>query len=429
MHPDVIRRLDRWVGIPLCWGLTLIRRGRMALSAVFAIRRQESGALRRVLFVLLAESGSMVLADPAVRSLVQDAGVEAFFLTFDYNRPALAITGTVPDGRVFSLRTGNFVTLLQDLWRWRRWVSKRDIDTLIDFELFACLSAALCAVSGVRRRVGFHATGDGPGRYRGDLYTHPVAYEPARHISHNYLALTDTLLDRHPASRAGLPMPSHRVPHAQESAAVQSLLAAALPQRRDRSASLMLVNPNASEFLPQRRWPVPHFVALICRLLERHADLSILLIGADSDANATAAIAASVADPRCADIAGRLTLAELTALFAAADALVSNDSGPAHFAAVSDLPVVVLFGPETPALYRPLGRATVLSAGLPCSPCVNVGNQRRTRCRDNRCMREIGVEAVLVEVEALLAAAAVSSNVVPLPLRISPLPLQRCDRA
>jgi len=430
IHPDVLRRLDRWVGIPLCWGMTLLRRVRVPL---FAVRRPQGQAPRRVLFVLLSESGSMVLADPAVRALAEDGGCEAYFLTFENSRPALAVTGTVPAERILSLRSASLFTLLADFWRLRRRVRELAIDTLVDLELFACLSSVLCVASGVRRRVGFHAFRGGAGRYRGDLYTHKVAYDPARHISHNYLALVDALLERQPLCRSTLPTVPRRIAHAAESAAVRALLAATLPQRRGQATPLLLVNPNASEFLPQRRWPVPHFVALICRLLERHAGLSVLLIGAASDAVTTAAIAASVGDLRCVDIAGRLALAELPALFAAADVLVSNDSGPAHFAAVSDLPVVVLFGPETPILYRPLGRATVLSAGLPCSPCVNVGNQRRTRCRDNRCMREIPVDRVLAAVEATLteaAEAAAPSNVVALPLRaVATLPMPRSDCA
>ncbi|OGS92261.1 MAG: hypothetical protein A2Z95_01255 [Gallionellales bacterium GWA2_60_18] len=402
-----MRRLDRWLGIPLCWCMTLLRRVRAMTPA----RDAQPDAPRRVLFVLLSESGSMVLADPAVRALSGAVGAEAFFLTFEHNRPALALTGTVPGERIFSLHADRPLALLPDIWRWRRWVRDNGIDTVVDLELFACLSAALCAVSGVRRRAGFHASG-GIGRYRGDLYTHRVAYDPARHISHNYLALTDALLGR-AVVRHELPEPPRRTPRAPETAAVQTLLRAALPQRRG-YGTLLLLNPNASELLPQRRWPVPHFVALACRLLERHADLDILLIGSASDAATTAQIAAAVADPRCADIAGHLALDQLPALFAQADTLVSNDSGPAHFAAVSDLPVVVLFGPETPVLYRPLGRATVLSAGLPCSPCVNVGNQRQTRCRDNRCMREIPVEAVLAALEDVLAQPALPANVTPL---------------
>ncbi len=82
--------------------------------------------------------------------------------------------------------------------------------------------------------------------------------------------------------------------------------------------------------------------------------------------------------------------------------MVSNDSGPAHFAAVTDLPVIVLFGPETPQLFRPLGNATVITAGLACSPCVNVGNQRRSMCTDNQCMKRIPVSQVFAAVRVAL---------------------------
>lgn len=361
-------------------------------------------APRRVLCVLLSECGSMVLADPALRCLTEDAGAEVYFLTFAHNRPALGITDTVTADRIFCLRTDSLLTLLADVLRWRCWLRARAIDSIVDFELFACLSAVLCAASGVRRRVGFHAAAGGVGRYRGDLYTHRVAYDPARHIAHNYLALADALAGRQPVRGAGLPQLARRCLRDAETEAVQALLSTVVAGYA--GGPLLLVNPNASEFLPQRRWPVPHFLSLISLLLERHADLTVLLVGGASDVATTAAIAAAIADPRCADSAGRLALPELPALFAAATVMVSNDSGPAHFAAVSDLPVVVLFGPETPALYRPLGRATVLSASLACSPCVNVGNQRQTGCQDNICMSRIAVETVLQAVETILADSA-----------------------
>jgi ADP-heptose:LPS heptosyltransferase len=403
IHPDMMRRLDCWIGIPLCWALTLLRRSRARLSAFFSVPAVQPAAPRRVLFVLLSECGSMVLADPALRSLAGDAKVEPFLLTFEHNRPALAITGTLPDNRIFSLRADSLFTLFTDFWRWLRWLRQCEIDSIVDLELFACLTAVLCACSGLRRRVGFHAAAGGVGRYRGDLYTHKVAYDPQQHISLNYFALADAVLERKPAPDPVLPLPAQRVLQMAEVDAVQSLFSNVLPDSGESPARMVLINPNASELLPQRRWPVPHFLELIRLLLQRHANLNVLLIGGPSDLATTAAIAASVANPRCVDIAGRLGLPELPALFAAATVMVSNDSGPAHFAAVSDLPVVVLFGPETPTLYRPLGQATVLSAGLPCSPCVNVGNQRRSSCRDNRCMRSIAVDTVLAAVEAILA--------------------------
>jgi len=64
---------------------------------------------------------------------------------------------------------------------------------------------------------------------------------------------------------------------------------------------------------------------------------------------------------------------------------------------------VVFFGPETPQLYRPLGKnCTVLYANYACSPGVSAYNQRRSPCQDNVCLQTIGVEEVYGTVRAIL---------------------------
>ena len=76
-------------------------------------------------------------------------------------------------------------------------------------------------------------------------------------------------------------------------------------------------------------------------------------------------------------------------LYTMADILVTNDSGPGHFASMTDIDTVVLFGPETPALYGPLGDSHVLWNGLACSPCVDPFIHRISPCNDNVCMSSI----------------------------------------
>ncbi|AYH42080.1 hypothetical protein CDA09_01550 [Azoarcus sp. DN11] len=390
-----MRRIDRWLGVPVCAALSGVRR---------IVRRWRKGApggeqaVRRVLFVQLAESGSMVLADPAMRALTARSGAQAYCLTFAHNRGSLAIAGTVPPERVFAIRTASPGALIADTWRFLREVRRARIDAIVDLELFSRLTAALCLLTGVRRRAGFHRFG-GVGLYRGDLYTHPLAFNPQLHMAQNYLMLVEVLFadGAPPAPRVPAAMLVPRVRRREVGAAELSAVKRRLAQLAGAEIGrrrLILVNANASAMLPQRRWPQAHFVALVRAALGRHADVRVLLIGGEDDRATTAAIAAQVADPRCVDVAGRFALGELPALFTLGTVLVSNDSGPAHFAAVTALPVIALFGPETPVLFRPLGDATVISAGLACSPCVHAGNQRRTRCTDNQCMQRIPVAEV-----------------------------------
>jgi ADP-heptose:LPS heptosyltransferase len=91
--------------------------------------------------------------------------------------------------------------------------------------------------------------------------------------------------------------------------------------------------------------------------------------------------------------------------------LVTNDSGPAHFATLTPIDVVTLFGPETPALFAArTPRNHVLWAGIACSPCVSAFNNRLSRCRNNLCMQRISVDQVFA---ATLAACAAHRQCAP----------------
>jgi ADP-heptose:LPS heptosyltransferase len=91
---------------------------------------------------------------------------------------------------------------------------------------------------------------------------------------------------------------------------------------------------------------------------------------------------------RCLNLAGRTrSLIELVELLNRGAALVTIDSGPAHFSGLSGISRVVLFGPETPALYGPVGdRVEVGFANLSCSPCFSAANHRTSSCTDNQCL-------------------------------------------
>ena len=83
-------------------------------------------------------------------------------------------------------------------------------------------------------------------------------------------------------------------------------------------------------------------------------------------------------------------------MYAVSTVLVSNDSGPPNFASLTDIQVLVLFGPETPQCYLPLGKnMEMLYADYLCSPCVSAYNHRKSACTDNKCLQAITVEQVM----------------------------------
>lgn len=387
-----MRWLDRWLGVPLCFLLSLAARCVGGWLAPVVASRP-----RRILCIQLAEMGSIVLAAPAVRWL-QDQGAQPYFVSFARNREVLDLAGIVAPARTFLLRTDGAAVFALDVLRFVAWAWRQRLDGVIDFEPCSRFSALLALLSGARLRSGYRHVR----AYRGRLHNRPVLYDADRHMSENHLALAAALL------QAPLPDPAgaETAWRATLTAGSASELVAAALARRfpelPETVSLVLLNPHAGDLLPQRRWPVERYVQLASRLLERRADVRIGIMGAAAEVEAAGALAARVGSPRCVNLAGDFSISELPALFARCRLLVSNDSGPAHLASLTKTPSVVLFGPETPRLYRPLGAARTLYAGLSCSPCIRPANQRQSRCGDNRCMQAIGVDEVLAVVEEFL---------------------------
>ena len=168
---------------------------------------------------------------------------------------------------------------------------------------------------------------------------------------------------------------------------------------------LLLVNPNASELLVQRRWAPESFSALIVALQKKWPDCLILITGSPAEHAYVENVRLGAKVANALNFAGQVSFTELPALYTLADVMVTNDSGPGHFSSVTGLHTVVLFGPETPALYGSLGKSIPITAQLACSPCVSAANHRKTPCSDNACMRAISVDQVLEKMAIQFAAA------------------------
>jgi ADP-heptose:LPS heptosyltransferase len=394
---STLQRTDRWIGAPLCAILTILRR--IFESTGSPGPRQ----VRRILFVKFAEQGSTVLAYPAIRRAIDMVGREnVYFVVFEDNRFILDVMNVIPEENVITIAThspfGLALSALQAVHR----VRKIRIDAVVDMEFLTRFSAMLTFTTGAKIRVGFHTFfGDGP--YRGDLMTHRLLYNPHIPTSEMFEAMVEALT-RDPAALPTFDFtpPANQVfakfqPSPSEVAEINVLL-----QRENAgigSAPLILLNPNASDLLPLRRWPAQRYVELARRLLERYPELFIGFTGAPAEAAPNNRLAAEVGSDRVIPLAGKTTLRQVLVLYTRSEILVTNDSGPAHFASMTPIRVVTLFGPETPALFAARSpNTTALWAGIACSPCVNAYNNRQSVCRNNLCMQAITVDDVFDKV-------------------------------
>jgi ADP-heptose:LPS heptosyltransferase len=162
---------------------------------------------------------------------------------------------------------------------------------------------------------------------------------------------------------------------------------------------IILINPNASELLIQRRWPPQYYVQLIKMIIGEYSSAIILITGDPREREEAQNLKDQVQSERCINFAGKVTFVQLPFLYSISEFMVTNDSGPGHFAAITEMPTFVIFGPETPALYGSLGKSTPIFAGLACSPCVSASNHRKTACKDNVCLQVIKPEQVFATIK------------------------------
>ena len=400
MKVNTMRVIDRYVGVPLCLLICTLYR------MVEWVLRPNCRQPKNVLLVELSEMGSAVLADPAMRWLSEE-NCCLHFVIFKSNEPSLHLLDTVPSENIFTIRSDSFVTLIWDSFRFMAWSRRKQIDTTLDLELFSRFTSLLCRLSGAVNRAGYHAVHE-EGLYRGNHLTHPLMYNPHIHISQNFMALAHAALGEpdHPyqqirVARSDIKLAQATVNETQQQEVILKLQEL-YPDYHQDSYRIMLVNPNASDLLPQRRWMADRFAHVIGEVLLTYQDVLVVITGAPSEREAASRLQAAVGHERCLNSAGIFRFEELVPLYSISDLMLSNDSGPPHFASVTDLQTFVIFGPEIPDLYGTLGNFTPIYAGLACSPCVNASNHRKTSCADNQCLKAITTDQVLEVIKPTL---------------------------
>ncbi len=339
--------------------------------------------------------GSAILVDPAMRKLQKEAGANLHFAIFKKNKPSLDLLGTVPRENIYTIREDSLPAFVLDTLKFFYWTRKRKIDAVIDLELFSRFTALLSGFSGAPYKIGFHAYFN-EGLYRGDFLSHKVAYNPHIHIAKNFIALANALLSSNeeiPYSKTMIADEEIHITKVKFSAVEQKTIRDIVCNCFDRfdpeEHKIILINPNASELLIQRRWPQVNYVQLIKMILEKCARAIVLITGDPREREEAQRLQEQVQNNRCINFAGKVTFAQLPLLYSISEFMVTNDSGPPHFAAITDMPSFVIFGPETPALYGSLGKTTPIYAALACSPCVSAANHRKTACKDNVCLQVI----------------------------------------
>jgi len=155
-------------------------------------------------------------------------------------------------------------------------------------------------------------------------------------------------------------------------------------------------NPGAS-FGSSKRWPSEYFAEL-AGFCQDNLGARILLFGGPGEEDIARDIVRRSHANIINTVPDQVDLELLKPLIQRCNLLVTNDTGPRHYAVALDVPVVVIMGPIDPRLTDSnLERTIIIRKNLDCSPC-----HKKVCPREHECMRQITPKEVFAAVEDLL---------------------------
>jgi heptosyltransferase I len=356
-----LKLLDRYAGIPVI--------------ALLGLRRKRSipRVVRRVGLMKTAAIGDTAL----LAGLVDDVkstfpGARLVVVSGSDNAGVIPLLGgAVDDSIVVSpARIDASVRALRGL----------DLDVLVDFGSWPRFDALLAALSGARFAAGFETRG----QFRHYAYDVTVRHSAAVHERDNYAALLGAI---GVIARAEPRM-----------AAVKVLEADRIPE-----GHFVVFHPWSSGYRHEaKEWAHDRWVSLAAHLASSVSE--VVISGGPGEVARSEELAERMARAGIAarNMAGQLSLAELTDLLSASLLVVSVNTGIAHLAALVGARTVSLEGPTPPTRWAPLGpRVRTVVSTTPGSGYLNLGFEYRGQRLD--CMDGVSVDAVAAAISDLLS--------------------------
>ena len=247
-------------------------------------------------------------------------------------------------------------------------------------------AALLASRAGIPERWGYRT------QWRGRLLTRAIKRPPSgvHHVEYYQQLVRALGFDNGPGA-----------PRLDVSAGTRAAGADALARAGwDGKAPLVALAPGAA-YGGAKRWPSASFAEL-ARALGGDG-VTTVMIGGPGDAATGREVEAHLGGAgRMLNLMGATDLSLLAGVLVACRAVVSNDSGAMHFAAALGVRVTAVFGPTDERVTGPRGEVgplshAVLTHDVWCRPCL-----LRECPIDHRCMRGVGVHAVLAEARRTL---------------------------
>lgn len=346
--------------------------------------------INRILIIQPSRLGDCVFCLPTVSTL-RKSFPEVYIAWLVDDRCQDIVTGNPDINEVIilqrnRLQSKNIKEVCRYILELKQTLRNKQFDLTIDFNgLFK--SGILAYLSGAKYRIGSYNTVGM--RELSYLFSHEIPiFDNEHHVVDRHLAIIRHL----GGTRNGTHFPI-QVPE-KDTLIVQQILTA---NNITHHEPLVVIHPGAGWVT--RRWFKDRFAKLADELIEKYR-VKIVFIGGrvgGKDENGLADEIVNMMRYQALNLADRISVKQLVALFHNTQLFIGNIAGPLHIAAAVKIPVIALVGPTNPATDGPYGNtAIVIQKQLSCSYC------RKKHCTTLDCMDKISVQEVVTAAESIL---------------------------
>lgn len=350
----VLKNLDRYIGCPLLFLLSRLRKKKM-LNA--------SSAPKRIAMIKTAGIGDTVLVDAMVKEVKRQYPESQITLICSTSNARM---GEIIENvkRVFIFQMSNPLNSLIKLKK------LDDFDLLFDFAPWTRINGVISYVLNAGYKVGFRRDG----MYRHYIYDHAVEHLDIVHEIDNY---------RNILKAGGMHIYGFFPAFKKEDIC-----------RFTKKYVVFHLYPGGST-QEQRMWAEDKWVKLGRKISEQFA-FKILISGGKENQKEALLLTRKMKDDgiSCQSIAGEISLKEMCTVLAQAEILITVNTGIMHIGAAVGANIIALHGATSETRWGPLSdKAIVIKSGESCQPCISLGFE--SKCEDAVCMRNISVDMVM----------------------------------
>ncbi len=355
---DILRFLDRYLGIPIVTTLGFFKK-----------KRERPQLIEKIALLKTAAIGDTVLLSAVVRDIKEKLpNSEIFFFTGSSNYEiAKIISGEFSNVNVIKLPIKNPFRAISIIRQY-------EFDVWLDFGAWPRLNALFSYFSNAKFKVGFKTKN----QYRHYIYDVTVEHDNRIHEVFNYKKILEQICIK-----------GNNLPQINVDTDVE----------KDKNLIVIHMFPGGSRSY-LKEWPETYWVRLIDYLTNK--GYSIALTGAKADRDRALRVYNQCKRKNLISVvAGEFSLREVILLLRKSFLVISVNTGIMHLASALGCNLVALHGPTSPNRWGPLNEnSIIIQSPLECSPCLNLGFEYG--CNENKCMKEITLKAVIDAVDSFL---------------------------